>query len=603
MGEKRRIKKRFKKRIIIIPLIVILVVGAIVAGIFYKKYNDSFAKVTSVEEITSMYFIDGMGEIVLAGKLQDGAIQNVNAKRELTIESVNVQKGDTVQKGDVLIEYDSAALQLNVDMVQTRVDTATNSVKIAENELRTLKGLIPAENAPATEPATEAPKDDVPLDEPPIAIEYEKTITKTTAPLMGDGSEEDPFVFNAGLNTVVTKEYMQYLAGTKAENNVATEPATTEPTQPSKPQTTEISKFAMLHIYNDNGVLLYSWFVDGSKLTEKDVKAWYCSTGVKISAEGSVQVEQGVNPFATLITYSNVDLGVDYSDEMFDENDVSIEDIMAQLNNAENIKVEDLELFDDGKITADDNYVYTQSELQSMISAKNDELSMFEFEKRQAEIDLENAKELLKTGSVVANINGTVTYVASDMDDAFRHGSYITIVNDSVTTVTALISENERPNLDVDMVANVRSQLGDAKSTGVVVGISEELSQEMSDDGMYDDTVSYYEVTIELDENIEVSGDGDVYVSIDSDSDKECIWIDTMFVRAENGKFYVLVANENNVLEKRYVKTGKKYFSFSIQVLEGLSMSDRIALPYGKSIEGTPTVDVTYDQMYSGLIF
>ena len=76
-----------------------------------------------------------------------------------------------------------------------------------------------------------------------------------------------------------------------------------------------------------------------------------------------------------------------------------------------------------------------------------------------------------------------------------------------------------------------------------------------------------------------------------------------MFVRAENGKYYVLVANENNVLEKRYIKTGKKYFSYSIQVLEGLSEEDRIALPYGMSTEGTPTIDVSYDSMYSGFIF
>lgn len=599
MAEKRRIKKRFKKKIIIIPLVVILVVGGIVAGICYKRYNDSFAKVTSVAEITAMYFSDGMGEIVLLGEMQEGAIQNVNAKRELTIESVKVQKGDTVQKGDVLIEYDNDALQLNVDMTQTRVDTATNSIKIAENELSTLKGLIPAENAPATEPPTEAPEnDDVQLDEP-VAIEYEKTITKTTAPLVGDGSKDSPFVFNAGLNTVVTKEYMQYLAGAKAENNVPTE----EPAQSAKPQANKNSKFAMLHIYNDKSVLLYSWLVDGSKLTEKDIKAWYCSAGVTISAEGNVQVEQGVNPFATLITYSNVDLGVDSSDELFNENDIVLEDIMAQLNNAENLKAEDFEFFYDGKITADDNYMYTQSELQNMISAKNDELSGLQFEKRQAEIDLENAKKMLETGSVVANINGTVTYVANNMEDALRHGSYITIVNDSVTTATALISENERSNVEVGMIADVRGQLGNAKTSGSVVDISEELSQGVSAEGMYDDTVSYYEVTIELDENIEVSGDGQVYVAIDTDSDKECIWLDTMFVRAENGKYYVLVANENNVLEKRYIKTGKKYFSYSIQVLEGLSEEDRIALPYGMSTEGTPTIDVSYDSMYSGFIF
>ncbi len=61
---------------------------------------------------------------------------------------------------------------------------------------------------------------------------------------------------------------------------------------------------------------------------------------------------------------------------------------------------------------------------------------------------------------------------------------------------------------------------------------------------------------------------------------------------SENGKSYVLKADENDRLVKQYVKTGKIIYGDTIEIKSGLTEDDRIAFPYGKTAkEGIRVVD------------
>lgn len=63
-------------------------------------------------------------------------------------------------------------------------------------------------------------------------------------------------------------------------------------------------------------------------------------------------------------------------------------------------------------------------------------------------------------------------------------------------------------------------------------------------------------------------------------------------MRLENGKSYVLKADENDRLVKQYVKTGKIIYGDTIEIKSGLTEDDRIAFPYGKTAkEGIRVVD------------
>ena len=52
---------------------------------------------------------------------------------------------------------------------------------------------------------------------------------------------------------------------------------------------------------------------------------------------------------------------------------------------------------------------------------------------------------------------------------------------------------------------------------------------------------------------------------------------------------YVYKAGSDNTLEKQYVRTGETVYSTYVEVLQGLSLTDSIAFPYGKNVyEGAP---------------
>ncbi|MDR9824731.1 hypothetical protein RCJ22_03815, partial [Vibrio sp. FNV 38] len=67
----------------------------------------------------------------------------------------------------------------------------------------------------------------------------------------------------------------------------------------------------------------------------------------------------------------------------------------------------------------------------------------------------------------------------------------------------------------------------------------------------------------------------------------------------EDGERYVFVAGEEGKLEKRRITTGVTLWGSSVQILDGLSLDDTIAFPYGKdAVEGATTQLSTLDALY-----
>ena len=77
--------------------------------------------------------------------------------------------------------------------------------------------------------------------------------------------------------------------------------------------------------------------------------------------------------------------------------------------------------------------------------------------------------------------------------------------------------------------------------------------------------------------------------------------IDQPYVLQENNRSYVYVTNEEGLLEKRQITTGITVWGSSVQILDGLTLEDAIAFPYGKNArEGAKTKLSTLDELYLG---
>ena len=78
-------------------------------------------------------------------------------------------------------------------------------------------------------------------------------------------------------------------------------------------------------------------------------------------------------------------------------------------------------------------------------------------------------------------------------------------------------------------------------------------------------------------------------MALESNEVDDSLYIPTAYVRSDTKGKYVM-KDVDGKLAKQYVKTGKTWYGEYVQILEGLTLEDYLAFPYGDgAIEGTKT--------------
>ena len=105
--------------------------------------------------------------------------------------------------------------------------------------------------------------------------------------------------------------------------------------------------------------------------------------------------------------------------------------------------------------------------------------------------------------------------------------------------------------------------------------------------------VSYYQYTAYMEDSSALKNGEYVDLAIKTNrSETGGIYLDKAYVRQEDGKSYVMMADENNQLKKQYVVTGKTVYGSAIEIKSGLTEDDKIAFPYGKTaVEGAAVTE------------
>lgn len=522
-----------KKKIIIIVISVVLVIAMSVGGIFTYRWYKGKNTIVEVQYVSNLNWGYGGGGMSSYGMVTNDLSQNVYPLESQTIEEVFVTEGQTVSVGDPLVSYDMTMANLKLEMKELDLDTYNNKLTAAKKELEKLKNTKPISETPV---APETPTIPNTTEEPEGPQVPEKSgeaynyIALDSVPNKGSGTVDDPYVFLCTPECYVLGEYLNSL---------------------SEDETNPI--FVIFEIHENNtfdGALLNSWSVSGNNglpQMAEDSK-WDVSTKSQIADESMGEIQEPI-----------VDIPAPDS-------------------------------------TVEEPQGYTAKELSKLISDKEKEIRDLDLDKRKAEFELEEMKKVSENGVVSATVNGVVKKVGNK-DNPPTDGTPFLIVSGSEGLyVKGSISELMLDEVEVGQTVYANSWESGMSFEATITEIStypEENSNVWGGDG--NPNVSYYPYTAYIENTQGLKNGENVQLTLESNEENfNSIYLEKAYVREENGKSYVLKADENDRLVKQYVVTGKTLWGQAVEIVSGLNEDDRIAFPYGKNVkEGVKVKDAS----------
>lgn len=252
---------------------------------------------------------------------------------------------------------------------------------------------------------------------------------------------------------------------------------------------------------------------------------------------------------------------------------------------------------DDGWYEPDNSGYYTAAEIAEMIREKNADIASYQRELKQAQLKYQRDQLTSRNGEVRAKSDGTVTKVA-DPHNISVGEPLITIQGSTRPTIQVYVDEL---SLDVlqpgDTVSVYAYESGNA-FTATVRTLGDKPTDNYS---YYGSNRSYYPVTCEANEDVELRAWEWCEVTLDSyDDSSSALYLPMYFIREDGGGSYVLAQGENGRLEQRYVSTGAILWGSSVEIRGGLTYDDYVAFPYGRGVQaGNPTKISGLDELYN----
>ena len=202
--------------------------------------------------------------------------------------------------------------------------------------------------------------------------------------------------------------------------------------------------------------------------------------------------------------------------------------------------------------------------------------------RRKEELELEQMKKVSGDGVVKATVNGIVKDLG-DKDDPPKDEPFLTVAGSEGLYVSGSLSELQLGEVKVGQVIYASSWESGMNFEARITEISSYPQENSNAYGEGNPNVSYYPYTAYIEDTEGLRNGEYVDLTMSNTQETDGIYLDKAFVREEDGRKYVLKADENDRLVKQYVKTGKTIWGQSVEILSGLSKSDRIAFPYGKT--------------------
>lgn len=565
-GEKPRMSKKLKKGIIAAACVV-GVCGAVWGGLTIAR-NAQRGDV-NVYAVNECAMTDYWGDTSnTSGMVTTDKLQKIYISQSQTVKKVWVKEGDSVKKGTALVSYDSTLTQATVERAKIDYDRQTENLEVMKNELELLKKAKNKETLEAEKTKLEAElQAEISRLDGAGGYDPEKAVEPglVTPMAEGSGNSKDKPIYYYWLTDepLSDKVLRNLLHGT--EINRAT-PMDKTPTVSTYLVLVSRDKDKMGGMPTSRGLLITETFTPDS--TEQPVE------GAPISGTVSISFR-----FCDLPEY--IDPERTYDSDKYKELTRKIAQIQELLESS-----------------------MTQLDLNKAILEKAQAVKEQEVNLKVAKLKLDKKLAELGDGNVYAEFDGTVKTVR-DPDEAYNNSeAVVELSGGGGYYVTGTLSEMDLGSVQVGDSVSISSWMTGAACEGTIVSIDDYPTSNGNNWGDGNSNVSYYpfKVFVTEDANLQPNDYVDIQYQKDTSAEESgsSLYLQSMFIRTDNGKSYVMARGEDGRLEQRWVQTGRDLWGSYTQIRGGLTVDDYVAFPYGRDVvEGAHTQEATTDQLYN----
>lgn len=565
-GEKPRMSKKLKKGIIAAACVV-GVCGAVWGGLTIAR-NAQRGDV-NVYAVNECAMTDYWGDTSnTSGMVTTDKLQKIYISQSQTVKKVWVKEGDSVKKGTALVSYDSTLTQATVERAKIDYDRQTENLEVMKNELELLKKAKNKETLEAEKTKLEAElQAEISRLDGAGGYDPEKAVVPGLVTPMAEGSgnsKDKPIYYYWLTNKPLSDEVLRNLLH-GAEINRAT-PMDKTLTVSTYLVLVSRDKDKMGGMPTSRGLLITETFTPNS--TEQPVE------GAPISGTVSISFR-----FCDLPEY--IDPERTYDSDKYKELTRKIAQIQELLDAS-----------------------MTQLEINKAILEKAQAVKEQEVNLKVAKLKLDKKLAELGDGNVYAEFDGTVKAVR-DPDEAYNNSeAVVELSGGGGYYVTGTLSEMDLGSVQVGDSVSISSWMTGAACEGTIVSIDDYPTSNGSNWGDGNRNVSYYpfKVFVTEDANLQPNDYVDIqYQKVSAQQQAgSSLYLQSMFIREDNGKSYVMARGDDGRLEQRWVQTGRDLWGSYTQIRGGLTVDDYVAFPYGRDVvEGAHTQEATTDQLYN----
>ncbi len=600
MKPKRKLKK------IIISVISLVLVAGVGLGTWYY-FGHKTSDPVFVYEFGYLGMTEYWGDSQESyGPVSTSNIQTVYLSDTQTVTEILVSPGDTVQKGDVLMTFDTTLSDLALERKRLDVEKLKLQLEDAKdylNEINSMKPMVIPE--PSDTPAE---PEDVNLG---TALTGPYQISTQTA---FDGSSQE-LALICWLNSATAIEDSIFDAiKAKAEEYQAKNALAQKPADPPAPANEETSVPV-----NDDSSVPPADEESSSPITNEESSVPTIEESSSPNQESSVptdgessapvvlpdpivpvvnqfyvifKVTEGNMSLAGTTTWQGMLVNYDalnqsYSFQFFDA--YGIADHMIPPMNAPEIEEPQID-FGSG---------FTSAQIAEMRTEQEKAIKDLEFNIKMAEADYKIMQTEVSDGNVYAEIDGTVVSLLSEEEAKMTMQPLMKVSGGGGFYIDCSVSELTKDSLQIGQEVTINDWNTGMVYTGVIDSLGDYPVDDGSFNGMGNPNVSYYPFTVFIDETADLQAGSYVSVMYDTGTTENGIYLENPFLRTEQGKSYVYVRGEDGLLEKRFVTTGRSLWGSYTEILRGLTAEDYIAFPYGKTVKvGAPTVEGDMSDLY-----